>query len=127
MYSKLCFNYLAEILTLYKITDNLIASGSKAGDVKIWKRVDAMGNWLVQREMLFHEKNVYAIVAIEGNTTLVTASDDRRIHVVTLNTGQLETSETVDRTFVNSLTKYQKDCFIGGFPDGRIKMWKKVT
>jgi WD40 repeat protein len=106
MYSKLCFNYLAEILTLYKITDNLIASGSKAGDVNIWKRVDAMGNWLIQREMLFHEKNVYAIVAIEGNTTLVTASDDRRLHVVTLNTGQLETSETVDRTFVNSLAKY---------------------
>lgn len=36
-------------------------------------------------------------------------------------------SETVDRTYVISLQRMpkDKDSFVSGFPDGRIKFWKK--
>lgn len=56
---------------------------------------------------------------------MVTCSDDRKIHVVNMKNGALENSETVDRTFVISLVRVSKDSFAGGFPDGRVKIWKK--
>lgn len=57
--------------------------------------------------------------------SLITASEDRKIHVVNYLTGVLEYSETVDRTFVISVYPYAKDQFAAGFPDGRVKTYKR--
>lgn len=108
------------------MTDQIIVSGCKTGEIRLWKRVDVEGNFLLQREIHFHDKSVHSIISIENNATLVSASDDRRIILTTVLNGLQEVSETVDKTFVNSLVKYQKDGFAGGFPDGRIKIWRKV-
>ena len=60
--------------------------------------------------------------------TMVSSSDDRKVCITSIANGSLEISETVDRTFVICLSRLPKDKegFAGGFPDGRIKLWKKV-
>jgi hypothetical protein len=69
-------------------------------------------------ELKLHEKSnyihynhlgVYSITSVDNNTSLVTSSDDRKIILSNTATGALEVSETVDRTFVIALVRYQKD------------------
>ena len=59
--------------------------------------------------------------------SIVTASEDRKIHLVNFNSTALEHAEQVDRTFVIALVAYNKDGFAAGFPDGRVKTYKKVN
>jgi hypothetical protein len=48
------------------------------------------------------------------------------MHLVNFVSGVLEHVEPVDRTFVISLVSYSKDSFAAGFPDGRVKTYKRV-
>ena len=48
------------------------------------------------------------------------------MHLVNFVSGVLEHVEPVDRTFVISLVAYSKDSFAAGFPDGRVKTYKRV-
>lgn len=58
--------------------------------------------------------------------SIVTASEDRKIQLVNFVTGTLEHIEPVDRTFVISIIPFTKDTFAAGFPDGRVKTYKRV-
>lgn len=49
------------------------------------------------------------------------------MHLVNFVSGALEHVEPVDRTFVISIVSYTKDCFAAGFPDGRVKTYKRVN
>lgn len=48
------------------------------------------------------------------------------MHLVNYVSHALEHVEPVDRTFVISLIAYTKDSFAAGFPDGRVKTYKRV-
>lgn len=37
----------------------------------------------------------------------------------------MEATEIVDKTYVSTLARYLKDNIVCGFPDGRIKVWRK--
>lgn len=64
------------------------------------------------------------MIYIDGS--IVTASEDRKIQLVNFVSSALEHVEPVDRTFVNSLVAYSKDSFAAGFPDGRVKTYRRV-
>lgn len=114
----------SEVVSLYRITDKLFSTGAKDGDVALWAKADQF-NWRKTKDFRHHDKAVYDMITLDNNLYMVTCSDDRKLNVVNLKTLALECSETVDRTFVISLAKFQKDSFAGGFPDGRVKIWKK--
>jgi WD40 repeat protein len=97
----------------------MVGVGAFDGSYLILRRSET--SWVRERRLHFHERAITASVLLEGS--LITTSEDRRINVVT--SGQLETQELVDRTFIVSLTKVGKDVIVSGFPDGRLKVWKK--
>lgn len=72
----------------------------------------------------YHEKGVYSIIYLDGS--IVTSSEDRKIQLINFVSGALEHAEPVDRTFVISMVAYNKDSFAAGFPDGRVKTYKRV-
>lgn len=99
------FLFLGEIFSLYKMSESSFSSCSKEGDVKIWNKADPY-NWRLSKKFHHHEKAVYSMVTIDNNQTMVTCSDDRKIHIVNLKTLGLDYSEIVDRSYISSLVRY---------------------
>ncbi|CAD8207719.1 unnamed protein product [Paramecium pentaurelia] len=110
----------AEVLSVY-VHNGMLLAGNKEGTVIGWKQHD--GIWQMDIKFKHHEKGVYSIVYVDGS--IVTASEDRKIQLVNFVSGALEHVEPVDRTFVISLVTYNKDVFAAGFPDGRVKTYKR--
>ncbi|CAD8120985.1 unnamed protein product [Paramecium sonneborni] len=114
------FYHEAEILSIY-VYNGMLLAGNKEGTVMGWKQHD--GIWQMDIKFKHHEKGVYSIVYVDGS--IVTASEDRKIHLVNFVSSALEHIEPVDRTFVIALVTYNKDVFAAGFPDGRVKTYKR--
>ncbi|CAK61849.1 unnamed protein product (macronuclear) [Paramecium tetraurelia] len=114
------FTHEAEVLSIY-VYNGMLLAGNKEGTVIGWKQHD--GIWQMDIKFKYHEKGVYSIIYVDGS--LVTASDDRKIHLVNFQSSAQEYIESVDRTFVISLVAYNKDSFAAGFPDGRVKIYKR--
>ncbi|CAD8196271.1 unnamed protein product [Paramecium octaurelia] len=114
------FIHEAEILSIY-VYNGMLLAGNKEGTVIRWKQDD--GIWQMDIKFKYHEKGVYSIIYVDGS--IVTASEDRKIHLVNFQSGAQEYIESVDRTFVISLVAYNKDSFAAGFPDGRVKIYKR--
>ncbi|CAD8155673.1 unnamed protein product [Paramecium pentaurelia] len=110
----------AEILSVY-VHNGMLLAGNKEGTVIGWKQHD--GIWQMDIKFKHHEKGVYSILYVDGS--IVTASEDRKIQLVNFVSSALEHVEPVDRTFVISLVTYNKDVFAAGFPDGRVKTYKR--
>ena len=92
-------------MSLQKIGEGQFSSGAREGEIILWKKMDSK-NWRKMKEFRNHDKGVLGMVTIESNATLVSCSEDRKLHLVNIKTGQLECSETVDRTYVISLARY---------------------
>jgi len=54
--------WLAEIISLCKVSETMVASGAKNGEIKLWRRVDAAGNFIFHKLIHHHEKcKIYLI------------------------------------------------------------------
>ncbi|CAD8074053.1 unnamed protein product [Paramecium primaurelia] len=110
----------AEILSVY-VHNGMVLAGNKEGTVIGWKQHDNI--WQMDIKFKYHEKGVYSIIYLDGS--IVTSSEDRKIQLINFVSGALEHAEPVDRTFVISMVAYNKDQFAAGFPDGRVKTYKR--
>lgn len=57
--------------------------------------------------------------------SLILCSEDRKVVMVGMSNGVLEYQETVDKSNVIVLSLLNKNQIIGGYVDGRLRIWKR--
>lgn len=114
-------NLASPITAIAKLDSDCVAVGTQDGACLILKK---SGAWHIHVAFQYNDGPITGFAQIEG-MSLAVSSEDRKLQLVNLQNGSLEASEVVDKTYVSTLTKYLKDNIICGFPDGRLKVWRK--